>query len=74
MTAAVTAIHDDVDVVLGHHQHRLQPMEQIGDSVVFWGLGNFVWPRNSAASADTAVATIVSAGHPTLDDPEQTTC
>ncbi len=33
-------------------------MEQIGDAVVFWGLGNFVWPRNSAASADTAVARV----------------
>ncbi len=80
-----------VDIVLGHHQHRLQPVERVGDSIVFWGLGNFVWPRNSAAGADTAVArvevaadggltgclldaTIVSAGHPTLDDPTRTSC
>lgn len=44
------------DVVFGHHAHRLQPFELVDDSAVFWGLGNFVWPRQSAAGATTGVA------------------
>ncbi|MDY7105471.1 MAG: CapA family protein [Actinomycetota bacterium] len=79
------------DIVIGHHQHRLQPLELVDGHPVAWGLGNFVWPRFSAAGSDTAVArievapdgavtaclldaTIVSHGHPTLDDPTRRTC
>jgi poly-gamma-glutamate capsule biosynthesis protein CapA/YwtB (metallophosphatase superfamily) len=43
------------DVIFGSHSHRLQPLEFIDGKPVFWSLGNFVWPRNSAASADSAV-------------------
>ena len=44
------------DLVVGHHAHRLQPLERIDDVPVFWNLGNFVWPRHSAAGSVTAVA------------------
>lgn len=47
------------DVIFGHHAHRLQPLEMIGDSAVFWGLGNFVWPRQSTAGSTTGVARAV---------------
>lgn len=47
------------DVIFGHHQHRLNPLEMIDGKPVFWGLGNFVWPHNSEASATTAVARVV---------------
>ena len=47
------------DVIFGHHAHRLQPMEMVNDAAVFWGLGNFVWPRQSTAGATTAVARAV---------------
>lgn len=47
------------DIILGHHQHRLNPLEMIDGSAVFWGLGNFIWPRNSIPSATTAVARVV---------------
>ena len=79
------------DVVFGHHHHRLQPLEFIDDTPVFWGLGNFVWPRLSSAGSDTAVGrveitsdgkvdaclipvTIVSNGHPELDNPDIFSC
>jgi poly-gamma-glutamate capsule biosynthesis protein CapA/YwtB (metallophosphatase superfamily) len=43
------------DVIFGHHAHRLQPMEMVDDAAVFWGLGNFVWPRQSTAGATTGI-------------------
>jgi hypothetical protein len=43
------------DVIFGSHSHRLQPLDFIDGAPVFWSLGNFVWPRNSEASADSAV-------------------
>jgi poly-gamma-glutamate synthesis protein (capsule biosynthesis protein) len=46
------------DIVIGHHHHRLQPLDLIDGRPVAWGLGNFVWPRLSAAGSDTAVARI----------------
>ena len=47
------------DVIFGHHAHRLQPHEMLDGAAVFWGLGNFVWPRYSQASATTGVARVV---------------
>lgn len=47
------------DVIFGHHAHRLQPHEIVDDSAVFWGLGNFVWPRFSTAGSTTGVARAV---------------
>ncbi|MEX0796549.1 MAG: CapA family protein [Acidimicrobiia bacterium] len=57
--AAHAMIDAGADIIFGHHQHRLQPMEYIEGKPVFWGLGNFVWPHNSVASATTAVARVV---------------
>lgn len=47
------------DIIFGHHQHRLNPLEMVDDAAVFWGLGNFVWPHLSTPSATTAVARAV---------------
>ncbi len=47
------------DVIFGHHAHRLQPLEMVNDAAVFWGLGNFVWPRHSQAGSTTAVGRVV---------------
>lgn len=47
------------DVIFGHHAHRLQPHELVDDSAVFWGLGNFVWPRFSTPGSTTGVARAV---------------
>ena len=49
------------DVILGHHPHRMQPLEMVDGAPIFWSLGNFVWPHNSVASATTAVARAVVA-------------
>jgi poly-gamma-glutamate synthesis protein (capsule biosynthesis protein) len=55
------------NVIFGHHPHRMQPLEMVGDAAVFWSLGNFVWPHNSVASATTAVARAVVTPDGTID-------
>jgi poly-gamma-glutamate synthesis protein (capsule biosynthesis protein) len=55
------------DVIFGHHSHRMQPLEMVGNTPVFWSLGNFVWPHNSVASATTAVARAVVAPDGAID-------
>jgi len=55
---ATAMVDAGADVIFGHHQHRLQPMTVYEGRPIFWGLGNFVWPRISPDSADTAVAEV----------------
>lgn len=52
-------IEAGADVIFGSHTHRLQPMESLEGKPVFYGLGNFVWPRFSAEGSTTAVAEVV---------------
>ena len=33
---------NDVDIVIGTHPHVIQPVEFIGDTIVFYSLGNFI--------------------------------
>ena len=47
------------DVIVGHHPHRLQPLEIVDGVPVFWSMGNFVWPYLSHLQSVTAVAEIV---------------
>ena len=56
---AEAMIEAGADVIFGHHQHRMNPLEMVDGAAVFWGLGNFVWPHNSIPSATTAVARVV---------------
>jgi poly-gamma-glutamate capsule biosynthesis protein CapA/YwtB (metallophosphatase superfamily) len=44
------------DAIVGSHAHRLQPLEVYRGRPIFYGLGNFVWPRLGAEDARTAVA------------------
>ncbi|MBX3040293.1 MAG: CapA family protein [Bdellovibrionaceae bacterium] len=32
----------NVDLILGHHPHRVHPVEKVGDKVIFYSLGNYV--------------------------------
>lgn len=60
-------IEAGADIIFGHHQHRLNPLEMVDGAAVFWGLGNFVWPHNSTASATTVVARVVVNPDGTMD-------
>lgn len=59
---AVTA-SGEVDLIVGHHAHVLQPIEKVNGTWVVWGLGNVLsdhptstsWP---AASQDAAVVSV----------------
>jgi len=52
-------IEAGADVIVGHHSHRLQPLEYLDGRPVFWSLGDFVWPVLEHRSEETAVAEIV---------------
>jgi poly-gamma-glutamate synthesis protein (capsule biosynthesis protein) len=52
-------IEAGADAIFGHHPHRLQPMEIHEGRPIFWSLGNFVWPRLSAAGAASGIAQVV---------------
>jgi poly-gamma-glutamate synthesis protein (capsule biosynthesis protein) len=40
---AEAALAAGADVVLGHHAHVVQPIEQRGNQLIAWGLGNFIF-------------------------------
>lgn len=52
-----------VDLVIGHHAHVIQPLDQVGDLWVFYGLGNFLSNQEplccTAFSQDGVIATVV---------------
>ena len=52
-------IEAGADMIFGSHAHRLQPMDTYEGKPIFFGLGNFVWPRFSAEGSATAVAEAV---------------
>jgi poly-gamma-glutamate synthesis protein (capsule biosynthesis protein) len=44
------------DVVVGHHTHVVQKAEMIGDTLVFYGLGNFLFDLSIEIAQDSVVA------------------
>ena len=47
------AADPDIDLVVGHHAHVVQPLEKIGDTWVAYGLGNFVAAHAEPSAANT---------------------
>jgi len=56
---AQAMIDAGADAIVGHHPHRLQPLEVVDGVPVFWSMGNFVWPNLGHIQAVTAIAEIV---------------
>ncbi len=56
---AEAMIDAGADIIFGHHSHRLNPLGWYKGRPIFWGLGNFVWPQLSPASATTGVARVI---------------
>ena len=44
------------DIIVGHHPHVLMPVEMIGDTVVFYSLGNFVFDQGWTRTRESAIA------------------
>lgn len=38
---------DDIDLIVGHHAHVVQPIAKVGDEFVVYGMGNFISAQNS---------------------------
>ena len=55
----------DIDLVIGHHAHVVQPIDRIGDEVVVYGLGNFLSNQSAAccvaASQDGVIVEVTLA-------------
>lgn len=53
---------DEVDLVIGHHAHVVQPVDKVGDEWVVFGVGNFLSNQSAnccvAASQDGMIATV----------------
>ncbi len=63
---AITAA-GEIDLIVGHHAHVVQPIEQVNGTWVVWGLGNMIsnmpfsfWP---ASTQDGMVATVAITKH-----------
>lgn len=50
------------DVVVGGHAHRVQGVGRLGDALVGYGLGNFVWYGTSELSTQTGVLLVTMDG------------
>jgi poly-gamma-glutamate capsule biosynthesis protein CapA/YwtB (metallophosphatase superfamily) len=59
--AAVTAI-GDVDLVIGHHAHVVQPVEQVGGRWVVFGLGNQLSNQDADVKRDGLTVVVTVAG------------
>ncbi|HMJ76632.1 MAG TPA: CapA family protein [Iamia sp.] len=59
--AAVTAI-DDVDLVIGHHAHVVQPVEQVDGTWVVFGLGNQLSNQDEDTKRDGLTVVVTVAG------------
>ncbi len=42
VVASALADAGTIDLIVGHHAHVVQPVERIGDTLVLFGLGNFI--------------------------------
>ncbi len=44
--ARILLASNDIDVILGHHAHVVQPIDRIGDKYVVYGMGNHLTNQN----------------------------
>lgn len=62
-TLAKQLVAAGADVVVGGHAHRVQGAGRMGNALVGYGLGNFVWYGTSALSTQTGVLLVTVDGH-----------
>jgi poly-gamma-glutamate synthesis protein (capsule biosynthesis protein) len=65
-TLAKQLVAAGADVVVGGHAHRVQGAGRMGQALVGYGLGNFVWYGTSALSTRTGVLLVTVDGHRVL--------
>ncbi len=57
---ARVAVEAGADLVIGHHPHVLQPWERLGDSLILYSLGNFVFDLDADDLATLGTAPFLS--------------
>jgi poly-gamma-glutamate capsule biosynthesis protein CapA/YwtB (metallophosphatase superfamily) len=62
-TLARQLVAAGADVVVGGHAHRVQGAGRLGQALVDYGLGNFVWYGTSELSTETGVLLVTVDGH-----------
>lgn len=55
------AIDNGADIVIGHHPHVLQSMEEYKGKLIFYSLGNFIFDRQLPKGTDETVVIDISA-------------
>jgi poly-gamma-glutamate synthesis protein (capsule biosynthesis protein) len=65
-TLAKQLVAAGADVVVGGHAHRVQGAGRMGQALVGYGLGNFVWYGTSGLSTRTGVLLVTVDGHRVL--------
>jgi poly-gamma-glutamate synthesis protein (capsule biosynthesis protein) len=65
-TLAKQLVAAGADVVVGGHAHRLQGTGRMGNALVGYGLGNFVWYGTSELSTQTGVLLVTLGGRKVL--------
>jgi poly-gamma-glutamate synthesis protein (capsule biosynthesis protein) len=50
------------DIVVGGHAHRVQGAGRLGEGLVAYGLGNFVWNREDGPSGESGVLLVTATG------------
>lgn len=48
----------EIDLVLGHHAHVVQPIERVGETVVVYGMGNFLSAQSRPATQDGVIVQV----------------
>ncbi|MPZ54466.1 MAG: hypothetical protein GEU79_17350 [Acidimicrobiia bacterium] len=49
---------DDIDLVVGHHAHVVQPIDKIGNEYLIYGLGNFLSAQRTSPRADGVIVNV----------------
>ena len=62
--APVLAASSDIDLVIGHHAHVVQPIQRIGGTFVVFGLGNQLSNQRSTTQLDGLVVIATATQHP----------
>jgi len=60
-TAADLLPWPDIDVIVGHHAHVVQPIEQVDGTYVVWGLGNHLTNQPQVPKSDGLTAVLSAA-------------
>jgi poly-gamma-glutamate synthesis protein (capsule biosynthesis protein) len=66
-TLAKQLVAAGADVVVGGHAHRLQGVGRMGNALVGYGLGNFVWYGTSELSTQTGILFVTVRGRTVSD-------